>query len=123
MINKQKILIAEDELLIAKVMKMILVKNGYEVKHVVDADSAINSAYEFKPGLIILDISLKNKTSGIYAATQIRKNGFIGPIFFTTGNSLEETKEQTKLINNSHLFIKPVDPTDIVDYMKTLNPN
>lgn len=120
MINNQKILIAEDELLIAKVMKMVFVTNGYEVKHVVDADSAINSIYEFNPDFIILDVTLKNKTSGIYAATQIRENGFTGPIFFTTGNSIEDTIEQTKSIKNAHLFIKPVDPKNILDYIKNL---
>jgi two-component system response regulator ArlR len=116
----KKILIAEDELLIAKVMKMILEKNQFTVMHVVDSINAISVTKEFKPDVIILDIFLKNKSSGIDAAKQIRKNGFEEPIIFTTGNSFQETKEQIQGITNATLFIKPVDTGLLVKHLETL---
>ena len=116
----KRILIAEDELLIAKVMKMILEKNQFTVTHVVDLTNAISVAKEFKPDAIILDIFLKNNISGIDAAKEIRKNGFDGPIIFTTGNSFQETKEEIQEITNASLFIKPVDTESLVTYLETL---
>lgn len=85
----KKILIAEDELLVGKVLKLVLEQKNYEVIQVVDEESTIAITNEFKPDLIILDVFLKNRTSGINAGIEIRKNGIISPIVFTTGNSFE----------------------------------
>lgn len=114
----KKILIAEDELLVAKVLKLILELNNYEVMHVIDEAAAISMASEFKPDLIILDVYLKNKSNGINAGIEIRKNGLLSPIIFTTGNSYEQTKENIKEIENSHLFIKPVEIEQLLKYIK-----
>ena len=41
--SNKKVLIAEDELLIARVLRMQLEKCGFEVENVMDADSAFNA--------------------------------------------------------------------------------
>ena len=64
----KKILIAEDELLIAKVLRLQLEKLGFEVANVAEANDAFNMATQFQPDLIIMDVYLKNKTTGIEAA-------------------------------------------------------
>ncbi len=120
MMITHKILVAEDELLVARVMKIILEKNNYTVSLVVDSISAIASVNEFNPDVIILDVFLKNNTNGIEAATEIRKNGFEGHIMFTTGNSFNETKANIKHIKNSSLFIKPVDTDLILNHLKSI---
>ncbi len=113
----KKILIAEDELLIAKVLKMVLEKKHFEVMQVSDEANAVKQSAEFSPDLIIMDIHLKNKSNGISAGKQIRKNGIRCPIIFTTGNSFEQTKEEIKSIENSHLFIKPIDSDQLIKYI------
>lgn len=115
----KKILLAQDELLVGKVLKMVLERKQFEVIHVVDEENAINVALEFKPDLIILDVYLKNKSSGINARTQIRKNGNVNPIIFTTDNSYEQTKKEIINIENSPLFIKPVDVQQRLKYIET----
>lgn len=114
----KNIMIAEDELLVAKVLKLFLEQKNYCVKHVTDEESAIASVSEFQPDLIILDVYLKNKSSGINASKVIRKNGVICPIIFTTGNSFEQTKEEIKEIKNSYLFIKPVDVGQLIRFIE-----
>jgi len=111
-------LIAEDELLVARVLKMLLEKKNYVVKHVTDELSVISAATEFKPDLIILDVFLKNNSSGINASKAIRKNDVLCPIIFTTGNSFKQTKEEINEISNSHLFIKPVDVDQLIRYIE-----
>ena len=105
----KKILIAEDELLIAKVLRMQLEKLGYEVQNVVDSHQAILSTLEFKPDMIILDVFLKNNTTGIDSAIKIRELGFDTPIIFTTGNSYDETIELVSKIKSSMILSKPVE--------------
>jgi CheY-like chemotaxis protein len=105
----KKILIAEDELLIAKVLRMQLEKLGYEVQNVVDSHQAILSTLEFNPDMIILDVFLKNNTTGIDSAIKIRELGIDTPIIFTTGNSYDETIELVSKINYSMILSKPVE--------------
>lgn len=114
----RNILIAEDELLVAKVLKMTLERRNFQVQHVTEELAVVAAASEFKPDLIILDVYLKNKSSGINASKAIRANGIVCPIIFTTGNSFEQTREEIKNISNSHLFIKPVDVDQLIRYIE-----
>lgn len=117
-----KILIAEDEILVAKVLKLVLEKNNYEVRHVLDAPTAVIEAMSYKPDAIILDVYLKNNTCGVDAGIEIRENGMLCPIIFTTGNSYEQTMKDTIGIENSHLFIKPIELEQLIYFLQnTLN--
>jgi DNA-binding response OmpR family regulator len=116
----KRILLAEDELLVAKVTKLALERKGYEVKHLVYADAILKEALEFKPQLIILDIHLKNNGSGVDAGLRIREHHINTPIVFTTGNSLEQTQEAIKPVLNCKLFIKPIDSDQLISYIDEL---
>ena len=113
----RKVLIAEDELLIAKVLRMQLEKIGFEVVNVTDGNEAVEKAKEFKPDFIILDNYLKNNTSGIEAAYSIRKLGIQAPIIFVTGNSFEITSIQTQTISNSTVLSKPIIFEELIKHM------
>jgi DNA-binding response OmpR family regulator len=101
-------------------MKRVLEQHSFEVMQVGDEENAIRIVQEFNPDIIILDIHLKNKTSGIAVGKEIRKRGFQCPILFTTGNSFEQTKEQIQVIENCHLFIKPVDTDQLIKFIQNL---
>jgi DNA-binding response OmpR family regulator len=116
----RKVLIAEDELIVARVLQRILEKQEFEVVQVSDAKSAVEAACAFIPDIIIVDIQLKGKSSGIHAGIEIRKSGLTCPIIFTTGNSYDQTKEEIKEISNCHLLIKPVDTHELVEYLQTI---
>lgn len=117
----KKILIAEDELLIAKVLRLQLEKLGFEVANVAEANDAFNMATQFQPDLIIMDVYLKNKTTGIEAAKKLRDIGNETPIIFTTGNSLNETLLQINEISNSKALSKPVEFDVLVEIIKKWN--
>ena len=97
-----KIIIAEDELIIAKANAIMLTKLGYEVKLVKNAADAIASAKTFNPDLILMDINFKkDQATGIEAAIDIRKNNNV-PIIFTSG-SRPDKESMEQLSNASHL--------------------
>lgn len=118
-INK-KILIAEDELLIAKVLRMQFEKLGYEVENVADAEDVLTIVKEMRPDVIILDIQLKNKTSGIEAGKKIREAGIETSIIFTTGNSYNETLLKINEISHSSLLSKPIEFENLIMIIKQL---
>lgn len=113
----KKILIAEDELLIAKVLRMQLENLGYEVENVVDANQAIEMAQQMRPDVIILDVYLKNKTTGIEVGLGLRELGINTPMIFITGNSYHDTIELIQGINRTMVLSKPVEFDKLILYI------
>lgn len=70
--SKVKIMIVEDESIVAVDIKRTLIGLGYEVTAIADTgEEAISSACEQKPDLILMDIVLKGDIDGIEAASKI----------------------------------------------------
>lgn len=53
-----KLLIVEDDLIIAKLLKKILYEWGYEVEYITDFRTVLEQFSKYNPQLILLDISL-----------------------------------------------------------------
>jgi DNA-binding response OmpR family regulator len=120
MTNIKKILIAEDELLFVKVMRIEFEKKGFVIESVVDAQGAFEKTFEFQPDLILLDIRLKYNSSGIEAAQKIRAAGIKTPIIFTTGNSFEHTNIEITEISDTSILIKPIDFQQLFDVISKI---
>lgn len=108
MASVSKILIAEDELLIAKVLRMQLEKLDYVVENVVDGHQALERVQIMLPDIIILDNYLKNNTTGIEVGLKLRELGINTPIIFITGNSYENTINEICAIPYSMILSKPL---------------
>ncbi|MFI5144732.1 MAG: response regulator, partial [Ignavibacteria bacterium] len=69
-----KILIVEDNVIIASGIKYNLVDVGYEVVAMVKTGKdAVKKANKLKPDLILMDIKLEGEMDGIQAAEKIKK--------------------------------------------------
>ncbi len=67
-----KILIVEDDMMIAKTLSSHLEKWDYEVRYVKDFKNVMNDFLEFEPQLVLMDIILP-LFNGFYWCTEIRK--------------------------------------------------
>lgn len=114
----KKILIAEDELLIVRVLRMQFEKLGFEVENVSDANDVLTKVQQMNPDVIILDVQLKNKTSGIAAAKSIRTAGIETLIIFTTGNSYDDTLQSVEGMSNSKVLSKPIEFENLLFLME-----
>jgi len=118
--KKSKILIIEDELLIAMTTKLALSNLGYEVCGIApEGEIAIKMAKEEQPDLVITDIMLNGKLDGFETAKRIREFCSI-PIIFMTGYQEEEMQKGSELIDNSAFFEKPVDRKKLFETVKRL---
>lgn len=105
--DKIKILIVEDEAIIAKNIESKLTKAGYEVVDTVfTGNDAIKSALEKNPDIILLDIKLKGEIGGIEAAERIKQQKDI-PVIFLTSYTDEDTFEKAKLTEPAAYLSKP----------------
>jgi diguanylate cyclase (GGDEF)-like protein/PAS domain S-box-containing protein len=92
-----RILIVEDEAIVAEDIKDILEELGYIVPGIFDSgELAIDKTAEIKPSLVLMDIRLKGKLDGVQAAQQIW-NRFKIPVVYLTANSDKSTLERVKL--------------------------
>lgn len=67
-----KVLVVEDDLEMANLIRMSLISHGYEVKSVYDGESALQAYSEWEPEVILLDIMLP-KMNGFEVCRKIRK--------------------------------------------------
>lgn len=80
-----KILIVEDEFMVAMTLKALIQRLGYEVVGIADdVVSATDQAEQNRPQLAFVDIQLAKGTSGIDAAAELTKRGVV--CIFLTGN-------------------------------------
>lgn len=92
--TKTKILIVEDELLLAKNLSRKLKKLGYTVLEIVSSGNvAIQRAAEIQPDLILMDIVIKGDMDGIEAAAQIHEQLDI-PVIYTTAYADDDTLQR-----------------------------
>ena len=85
--TKSKILIVEDEPIIASDIEMILEDLGYEVTGVEDsAEDAMMNIVSNIPDLVLLDINLEGDVDGIMLAEDINEK-FQIPFVFLTSNA------------------------------------
>jgi PAS domain S-box-containing protein len=102
-----RILIVEDESLIALDLSRRLPKLGYEVcATVATGEDAVQKAAELKPNLVLMDICLRGAMDGIAAAEIIRQRSDV-PVVYLTANSDEKTLQRAKLSRPSSYLLKP----------------
>jgi CheY-like chemotaxis protein len=83
-LSKIKILVVEDERIVAKDIQNSLKNLGYEVPAVASTgQEAVKKAGEIKPDIVIMDIVLKGEVDGIEAASAIRSLYKIPIIYLT----------------------------------------
>jgi CheY-like chemotaxis protein len=97
-----RIVIVEDDALIAMDLADLLIGMGYDVPAIARTETeAVAAAARCKPNLMIVDANLA-EGSGVSAMRQILANGFI-PHLFTTG----DPQQVRELVNDPIIVAKP----------------
>ena len=111
--NNIKILIAEDEQIVAKNIEKRLTADGYQVvASVSTGEDAIEKAKLYSPDIILMDIKLKGNLDGIETADILRRN-FQLPVIFLTSYADEETFQRAKSTEPFGYLIKPFDNKEL----------
>ena len=108
-----KILIVEDERIIAKAIERSLKSLGYSISaSVASGKAAIEAIAEDQPDLVLMDIVLKGEMDGIKTAEKIRSS-FDVPIVYLTSHSDEHTLQRAKATEPYGYIIKPFEEKDL----------
>jgi len=114
MINtKPKILIAENEKIIAIDIKNILHRIGCNVLDIVSSgEEVIRKVKEEKPDLILMDISLDGSLDGIETA-EVLSSSYDIPVIYLTAFNDRETLQRAKITEPYGYLVKPFDSREI----------
>ena len=105
--DRPKIMVVEDEWIIANDIKNCLIDLGYMVTSIAaTAEEAIEQAGQDIPDLILMDIMLKGEMNGIEAAKEIHKR-FDIPVIFLTAYDNQYLVEQAKQTDSYGYLLKP----------------
>lgn len=106
--EKNSILIVEDDGILAIHLEDMLSNQGYQVlKPVATGEEAVQFALDQHPSLILMDIELGGKINGIQAAEQISQKDDV-PIIFLTGFSQDPLLQEAKITAPYGYLVKPV---------------
>ncbi|MEE8392663.1 MAG: ATP-binding protein [Anaerolineae bacterium] len=113
MTTKAKILVVEDENIVALDIKSMLERLGYHVPALASSgERAIQKAAETKPDLVLMDINLKHAIDGVEAAKQIRAR-FDIPVVYLTAYADADTVQRAKVAEPFGYIIKPLEEREL----------
>lgn len=117
--DKIKILLVEDESIVARDICNMLLGLGYDVLDVVSsASESIKKTRDLRPDLVLMDIMLEGEKAGIQAAHYIFKH-LNTPVVYLTAYTDEITLQQAKKSEPFGYLLKPFEERDLHAIIET----
>jgi len=109
----EKILIVEDELIVARDLRKTLERNNYKVSGVATSvEKALLMLQESKPWLVLVDIFLKGNLTGVDLAKKLNKADI--PFIYVSANSNQQVLEVAKTTDPYGFIVKPFRERDLL---------
>ncbi len=116
-----RILIVEDDALIALDLAMTVEELGHEVVgEAAEAKEAVGAAGRLRPDLVLMDVKLLRGSSGFEAAREIHERFGIRSLF-CSGNIDEDLKARASGVNPVGWLAKPISPNALSRVLDALS--
>ncbi len=113
--SANKILIADDELYVSRVLKLVLQKEGYEVTCVNNGKVALETYMKVRPDIVITDVKMPHMTGReLVAAIRQSNNDIETPIIVMTSTLESENRDWVSGVPSVSFVGKPVSPRELV---------
>jgi Response regulator containing CheY-like receiver, AAA-type ATPase, and DNA-binding domains len=112
----QRILVVDDDRLVADTLALIFIKSGFDVRTAYSADQALESARIFNPNLLLCDVTMPGR-DGLALVCDITHELPACRIIMLTGfySNLKSVREQsTRLGRHVGILTKPCQPVDLL---------
>jgi signal transduction histidine kinase len=104
----EKVLIVEDETIIAMALEHHVRRMGYDViGPVATGDAALKEAGDYQPDIVLMDIRIQGDKDGIETAGAIRAR-FNTPVIYLTAHADERTIQRAKVTEPLGYLVKPL---------------
>lgn len=113
--SKTRVMVVEDERIVAKALASCLAELGYFVNADCDtAEAALANIARVRPDVVLMDIGLVGAMDGVEAAVHIW-NRFHIPVIFLTGDSEAATMARAQSAHPAGYITKPFDERTLED--------
>ena len=116
--EKQKILVVDDDKHIAELISLYMMKEGYETQEIYDGKEAAAAVEGFQPDLILLDLMLPGM-DGYQVCTEVRKTSRV-PIIMLTAKGETFDKVLGLELGADDYIVKPFEPKELVARVKAV---
>jgi len=113
--SKARILVADDELLLANSLQKILTESGYQVVTCTNGESFFSMLEQVRPDLVLLDIYLGDH-NGVRLLKQMKADGWGLPVVMMTAHAEISLAVEAMKLGASDFLAKPFD----LNYLKVL---
>ncbi len=111
--KKKKVVIVEDDRLLAIVLRKMAGSMNFDVVDVAHGgEDAIIAVEKHHPDLVLMDIMLADSVTGVEAMKKIREHSDV-PVIYISAQTDAETKSQAIGISNSFYLMKPVNMNEL----------
>jgi two-component system, response regulator PdtaR len=111
--SRPRILVVEDEAIVACELRARLESFGYDVIGVADcAHQAYEISVATPPDLVLMDVQIRGEADGILVAERLR-NTNLAAVIFLTAHSNSETVQRAKATEPFAYLLKPYDETEL----------
>ena len=119
-VTKPKVLVADDERVIADTLAMILNQSGFEARAVYSGEKALELAATFEPAMLISDVIMAD-LNGIDAAIQMKAMlPQIKILLFSGQAATADLLEKARLQGYEfEILAKPVHPQDLLNKLRS----
>ena len=107
------ILVAEDDIKLNKLVRTVLIQNGYDADMALDGQSALEMFKEKHYDLIMSDIMMPTMDGYVFAENVRKLNSNI-PIMFMTAVDDFDAKKKGFLLGIDDYMVKPIDTNEMI---------
>ena len=117
MMNKNIILVVDDEDIVLESCRKVLEADGFEVMLATSAEEALEIMESELPVALLMDIKMPER-DGIYLMGQIREKWLEIPVIVMTGYPTAETIAEAAKMGAATLISKPFTPDELVETIR-----
>ena len=118
MSGRPRVLVIEDDVDIAGVLRRSLDKEGYEVRIAADGEAALDEAGLFEPDAVVLDLGLP-KLDGVEVCRRLRQDGDV-PILILTARDAVDARVEGLDSGADDYLVKPFERDELLARMRAL---
>lgn len=112
----QRVLVVDDDRLVADTLSLIFAKNGFDSKAAYSADEALECAREFPPHLLLCDVTMPGR-DGLALVSDITRELPACRIIVLTAfhSNIKNVREQSsKMSHPVGILTKPCQPSELL---------
>ena len=114
----QRILVVDDEPVVADVVQRYLTREGHDVRTAADGEAALKLAREWAPALVVLDLMIP-VVDGLEVCRRLRKDSTV-PVIILTARGDEPDRIAGLEIGADDYVVKPFSPRELVARIKAV---